>query len=294
MALRGKKPEAVQKRFKALFYGPAGSRKTTTTIQFPRPYLIDTERGAENKQYVELLKKSGGLYLFTTDPDEMIEEVKTLISEKHPYVTLGIDPLTTIYNDLLDKAADEVGTDFGRHKGPADRKMKHLLTLLLRLDMNVIITSHAKPKWVRSKDAKGKDTVAEEGMTFDCYGRLDYLFDVVFEIQKRGRDVFATVKKTRLEEFPEGETFPFEYGQIADRYGRLALERGAVPVALATVDQVSEITSLLSDRVNGAELSAKWLDKADAENFSEMTSEAIAKCIQFLKQPRTETVAAGV
>src|SRR5690606_26555919 len=103
-----------------------------------------------------------------------------LLSERHDFKTLVIDPLTIVYNDLLDKAAEEVGTDFGKHKGPADRKIKHLLNLLLRLDMNVIITSHAKPNWVRAKDAKGKDTVIQEGITFDCYGKLDYLFDLVF------------------------------------------------------------------------------------------------------------------
>ena len=52
MALRGKKPEAVEKRMKALFFGPAGVGKTTAAIQFPAPYLIDTDRGAENDQYV--------------------------------------------------------------------------------------------------------------------------------------------------------------------------------------------------------------------------------------------------
>ena len=37
MALRGKKPEAIQKRLKALFFGLPGVGKTTAAIQFPRP-----------------------------------------------------------------------------------------------------------------------------------------------------------------------------------------------------------------------------------------------------------------
>lgn len=48
MALRGVKPTAIQKRLKALFYGAAGVGKTTAAISFPSPYLIDTEKGAEN------------------------------------------------------------------------------------------------------------------------------------------------------------------------------------------------------------------------------------------------------
>lgn len=293
MALRGKKPEAIEKRLKALFFGPSGSTKTTVAIQFPRPYLIDTEKGAENKEYVDLLKKAGGLYWFTTDPDELIAEVVTLIKEPHDLRTLIIDPMTIIYNDLLDKAADEVGTDFGKHKGPADRKIKHLLTLLLRLDMNVIITSHAKPKWIRTKDAKGKDTVVEDGQTFDCYGRLDYLFDLVFEVQKRGKERVGIIRKTRMKSFPDGETFPFCYDEIADRYGRDILERQAVTVELATPEMVADITRLLADRVGGKELAEKWLEKAGAENFGEMPSEAVAKCIDFLRSPRVEPVGAG-
>lgn len=283
MALRGKKPEAMEKRLKALFYGAAGVGKTTAAIQFPRPYLIDTERGAENTQYVKLLNDAGGAYFFTTSADELIAEVTSLISEKHEYRTVIIDPLTVVYNDLLDKAAAEVGTDFGKHKGPADRKIKHLLTLLLRLDMNVIITSHAKPKWVRTKDAKGKDTVVEEGSTFDCYGRLDYLFDLVFEVTKRGKERVGIVRKTRIETFPEGEVFPFCYGEIAERYGRTILERGAVPVALATVEQVAELTALLETRKDGPALAEAWLEKAGAERLSELPADAAVKCIAYLK-----------
>jgi hypothetical protein len=286
MALRGKKPEAIEKRLKALWYGPPSSWKTTTAIQMPKPYLIDPERGAENPQYVAALTKAGGLYMGpaegSTDPDLVIDEVRHLVSERHPYRTLIIDPLTTIYNDLLDKGAAEVGTDFGRHKMPADRKIKHLLNLLMRLDMNVVITSHAKPKWVRGRAANGKDTVVEDGMTFDCYGRLDYLFDLVVEVQKRGAERVGIVRKSRLESFPEGESFPFCYDEIANRYGRASLERDARPVALASAEQVQLLKTLLEVRKDGQELLDKWLDKAGAETIEEMSADVVGKCINYL------------
>lgn len=284
MALRGVKPQAIEKRLKLLLYGPAGCGKTTACLGFPRPYHIDTERGAENEQYVKLLDSGGGAYYFTTDPDELISEVTSLLSEKHDYRTLNIDPLTVIYNDLLDKAAAEVGTDFGRHKGPADRKIKHLLALLLRLDMNVIITSHAKPKWERAKDSKGKDTVIENGLTFDCYGRLDYLFDLVIEVSKRGKERVGKVIKTRIEAFPEGDTFPFSYSEIARRYGAEILEKQAVPQALATAEQVAELERLIKALHIAGDVTAKWLDKAGAETWAEMPADAIGKCIDWCKK----------
>src|SRR6185312_17208467 len=105
MALRGVKPKAIQKRLKALFYGSAGVGKTTAAIQFPQPYLIDTEKGAENTQYIKILEKNGGSIFQTSDFDDLIKEVKALLTEKHEFKTLVIDPLTTLYNDLLDKSA---------------------------------------------------------------------------------------------------------------------------------------------------------------------------------------------
>lgn len=280
--LRGVKPSEIKKRFKALFFGPAGAGKTTAAIQMPVPYLIDTERGAENPQYVKLLNQSGGSYFFTTDPDELITEVGSLLQSKHDFRTVIIDPLTVPYNDLIDKFAIELGTDFGRHKGPADRKIKHLLALLTRLDMNVIITSHAKPKWIRSKDAKGKDIITEDGQTFDCYGRLEYLFDLVIEIQKRGKDRVGIVRKTRIDTFPEGDTFVFTYDEIANRYGREALEKEAEPQTLATVDQVAQLNHLIHLLSFPNEEVQKWLAKAGAESFAEMPADAAQKCINFL------------
>lgn len=282
-ALRGKPPDKIEKRLKALFYGLPGVGKTTTAIQFPKPYVIDTERGAENDEYVEALRKSGGILWQNTDPDELIEEVKNLLETKHDFRTLVIDPLTTIYNDLLDKAALEVGTDFGRHKGPADRKVKHLLNLLLRLDMNVIITSHAKPNWVRAKDSKGKDTVAQEGVTFDCYGRLDYLFDLVFEVQKRGANRVGIVRKTRMSQFPDGDTFDFTYAEIAARYGREVLERDAQPVQLASAEQAETLARLVKALSIQPE-SDKWLDKAGAATFAELPSDTAQKCIDYCRK----------
>lgn len=282
MALRGKKPMTVEKRLKALFYGVAGVGKTTAAIQFPRPYLIDTEKGAENDQYVKILEKAGGAVFQTSDFDELLSEVTNLLTEKHEYRTLVIDPLTVVYNDLLDKAAkslatreDPEGMAFGRHKAKADRKVKHLLNLLLRLDMNVIITSHSKTVW-----GEGMKRLGE---TFDCYAKLDYLFDLVFEIQKRGVERVGIVRKTRIAGFPEAETFPFTYDEVATRYGRDVLERKATVESLATAEQVADLKHLTELLKTDAALVEKWLDKAGAETFSEMPTEAAAKCIDYLK-----------
>lgn len=274
MALRAKKPEAIEKRLKALFYGNAGVGKTTAAINFPKPYLIDTERGAENDQYTKILADNGGVVFQTQDFSELLVEVKSLLSEKHEYKTLIIDPLTTLYNDLLDKSALKVGTEFGRHYGEANKCMKHLINLLMRLDMNVIITAHAKNEY--------GDNLKIIGTTFDCYKKLDYLFDLVFEIQKRGKERIGIVRKTRIETFPDAGHFPFCYDSIADKYGRGVLERDAAPQILATDGQVKELQRLIDLMKITPEVYQKWLDKSDSECWEEMPGDSISKCIDAL------------
>lgn len=292
MGLRGVKPELVQKRLKALFYGMAGVGKTTAAIQFPKCYLIDTEKGAEHSQYVSLIQQSGGVVFKTCEFDDLITEITALITEKHDFKTLIIDPLTTLYDDLVNKSAlllksqakdkDATGTEFGRHYAEAAKKMKHLCNLLLRLDMNVIITSHAKAVY--------GDNMVVLGNTFDCYKKLDYMFDLVFEIQKRGKKPVGLVKKSRIEKFVDGESFPFSYDEIAERYGREILERDAVAQKLAEKEQVTEIIRLIDLLKVPEETWLKWRDKSNSEKWEEMPFDAIQKCIEYLnKKVKGET-----
>lgn len=283
MALRGVKPTAVQKRLKALFYGPAGVGKTTAAIQFPRPYLIDTERGAENDEYVEHLNRNGGAVFQTNIFDDMVREVTALLTEKHEFRTLIIDPVTTVYNDLVDKAEQKVGNEFGRHFGEAKKHWKRLGNLLMRLDMNVILTSHEKNLY--------GGAMAVIGKTYDGPKGLDYLFDLVFEIEKRGKERFGRVRKTRIKSFPEDEQFPFTYDAIADKYGREVLEREAEVEQLASADQVAELKRLIELLKVPQEETDKWLDKAQAMSFDEMPAEAVAKCVKYLNGKITGTAA---
>ena len=274
--LKGKKPSAVEKRLKALFYGKAGVGKTTCAIQFPAPYLIDTEKGAENSQYAEILEKQNGAVYQTTDFDELVTEVKALLTEKHDFKTLVIDPLTTIYDSLLDKSALKVGTEFGRHYGEANKQMKKLLNLLLRLDMNVIITSHAKNEYGTNLSVLGQ--------TFDCYKKLDYLFDLVIEIDKRGLDRVGIVKKSRIKTFAELEEFPFSYEVMADKYGKDIINKEVKAQELATESQIAEILHLIEVFKVPSEVVDKWLDKAQATELSEMPKDALQKCIEHLNE----------
>lgn len=269
MALRGVEPEAVQKRLKTLMYGVAGVGKTMAAISFPKPYLIDTEKGFEQKQYVDKLKQNGGSVFHTTDFDQLLEEVRTLATEKHEYKTLIIDPLTVVYHNLVDKCAieritpkDPDGTAFGAHHIAANRKMNKLIRLLIRLDMNVIVTSHSKTLYGQNMTVIGE--------TFDCFKKLDYLFDLVFEIQKKGKVRDAIIKKTRIESFPENDRFAFSYDEIAHRYGRDILEKQAESTQLATPEQIKTVQEYVKVFKVQPETIERYFKKGDATTWDEM------------------------
>jgi len=296
VALKAVKPKQIEKRLKLFLFGEAKVGKTTAAMQFPNSYYIDTERGAENDQYVAALTKGGSQVYSTTDLEDIINEANSLLTAKHFFRTLVIDPLTIPYNDACDKAARELaarsrdsnsdGTEFGRHKAKADRMMKRLLGKLLLLDMNVIITAHQKTKWIKVGEG-----FQEAGATFDCYPKLDYLFDLILNIQRRGQQRIGRVCGSRITAFPDGDEFEWGYDVIADRYGRNLIEREAAPVALASAEQAARLTHLVETVKLDENIVEKWLDKADVETFAEMPEEVIAKCIAYVEaklQPKKE------
>jgi hypothetical protein len=273
-ALRAIKPNPVEKRLKLFMFGPAGVGKTTCAIQFPNCYIIDAERGTEN--YDKLITASGSAVFQTNDMNEVLQEVKALLTESHDYRTLVIDPITTLYNDLLDKCATQVGEDFGRHYGAANKVMKRLANLIMALDMNVVITAHAKAEYGQN--------YAKLGFTFDGWKQLDYWFDLVVELQKKGKKRLGVVRKSRLEAFPDEDVFEWKYDNIEQRYGADRLAKAAVAVALASPEQVKQMKGFLDVVRLPDGTVEKWFGKANVDAWEDMPAATIAKCIEHTKK----------
>lgn len=285
MALRAKKPEAVKKRLKLFMFGPAGVGKTTAAVQFPQSYIIDCERGSEN--YDKLIAKSGSVVFQTNDIHEIVAEVKSLLTVEHEYRTLVIDPITTAYNDLIEKCELKVGSEFGRHYGKANKIMKRLSNLLMALDMNVVVTAHAKTEY--------GDKLQKLGFTFDGWKQLDYMFDLVLELSREKRKNgkrLAEVRKSRIASFPDLDVFDWSYAEIQNRYDLTELERHAAAVVLATPQQVKDLENLLSVAKLPEGTTDKWLAKAGVETYEDMPADAINKCIEYVKN-RLPLAAAG-
>src|SRR5271165_5400759 len=121
MALKAKAPEqVVATKPKFMISGESGVGKTFFALDFPKPYLIDSEGGATRQQYQDKLKKSGGAYFGKEEGSQdfkaVIEEVKQLTTTKHDYKTLIIDSFTYLYMLEASEAESKGGSDFGRDK----------------------------------------------------------------------------------------------------------------------------------------------------------------------------------
>jgi hypothetical protein len=281
VALRAKKPEAVKKRLKLFLYGKAGVGKTTAAIQLPSPYIIDTERGTEQEGYVKLINASKGAVLQTQSADDLIQELKSLLSEPHDFRTVVIDPITNIEDNII--AASSAKYESDKKEGgdmrvwrDRDRTNRRISSLILALDMNVVVTAHGKIQY--------GENFAKLGTTYEGWKKWDYLFDLVLELTKEGKKRFGTVVKSRLEAFPDGDRFEWSYEELAKRYGNDILERKAEVTHLATTEQVAEINRLLGVVKVDEDWAEKVFQKAGAECWADMPSEKIGKCIDSLSK----------
>lgn len=275
MALRGKRPEERVQRLKLLMSGPAGVGKTTAASQMPRPYIIDTERGSVH--YGDMIEKSGGAVFETSSCDEAIREVRALIAEDHPYLTLVIDSATPLFDEAIDEGETVAGTDYGKHYVYAGKKFKRLFSLLSQVDMNVIVTAHEKIERVNDEETR---------RTFDGWKKLDYAFDLWLQLQREHGKPQRTafVAKTRLAAFPDGDTFPWTYRAIAERYGADKLERGVEVVALASPEQSAELRMLLS-KLSPDEMKQLKIDKAmkEYDDPEDMPADKAERALEFIR-----------
>ena len=278
MALKAKAPESVvATKPKFMISGESGVGKTFFALDFPKPYLIDSEGGATRQQYQDKLKKSGGSYFGKEEGSQdfkaVINEVKELTTTKHEYKTLIIDSFTYLYMLEAAEAESKGGSDFGRDKKMANIPTRQLISVLEKCDMNIILICHSKIKWER----RGKDII-DAGTTFDGYDKLEYILDLWINILK-GSKTFE-VKKSRVLGLKQGDSYPLTYDEFAGLYGKEVVEREAVPVKLATVEEVTRLMVLIEGLKIDQETNDKWLKKLSVDEYSEASSEQINSLIK--------------
>ena len=217
--------EAKAKRLKMYIYGGTGTGKTVTSLHFPNPAVIDTERGTEYY---------GGMFNFhrieTSDPDKLNKALDELLNNPGEFKTLVIDPFIHIYDGILDaivrKQRKKTGNpDYELQPAdykPAKNELKRIVRKILSVDMNVIVTAPSKTLYSSEKleFMKVLGTIAEGPK------QLPHMFDVVLELSldDKGKR-WATVDKDRTNKLPK--KFEFSYKAFTKYLGVKGLERAA-------------------------------------------------------------------
>lgn len=286
--LKAKDPELVKPgKIKMMVFSKSGVGKTWLSMDFPKPFYVDSEGGARLGHYQDKLKMAGGGYFGVEDGaldfPTVLEQVQALATEKHPYQTLAFGSITKLFQTAIANEAERLGEKdaFGASKKPAIAFMRRLVNWIMRLDMNVLFEAHEAPEWGVNPRTGQREEIGQQPDTWD---KLIYELDLTLRLEKRGNSRIAVVRKSRLTGFPEGETFPLEYSEVGRRYGKDFIEAPTSQIVLATPEQVAEIKKLLEVvKVDPKDIE-KIFSKANADSWEELTTEHAGVTINWLKK----------
>lgn len=284
--LKGKDPKDVKPgKLKMLVFSKSGVGKTWFALDFPKPYYIDSEGGARLRHYQDKLAAVGGAYFGPEQGalnfEEVLAQIQALATEKHEFQTLVIGSITKLYQTAIAAEAERLGDKdvFGASKKPAIGYMRRLVNWVQRLDMNVVFEAHETADWGLVNGQR-----SEIGQKEDVWDKLTYELDLTIQAVKIGTTRKAFVRKSRLLGFPEADSFPLAYGEFVTRYGKDFIEAPAVPIVLATPEQVAEIRRLLGVLSLPQTEIDKALSKAGAEDWTELTTTQADAYIGYLKK----------
>jgi len=271
-----KKAATVGKRLKLFLWGDSGVGKSTLSLQFPKPAVIDLEGGTD------LYGDAFGFdVLKANTPDDIMAAVDWLLTNRHQYKTLVIDPVT-LYWDALQKKWSDIFLK--RNKGSKGHKyefydlqpkdwmtvkseFKEFIRKLIALDMNVIVTAREKTKY-----KEGSFMVAM-GETFDGEKSLPYMFDTIVRmyVDDKGRHMGVCLKD-RSNKLPKKE-FECSYQVFEQFFGKQSLNRVSKPIEYATEEQKAKIRDCIGQFNLTPEQVERRLAAYDAESLDDLTRE---------------------
>lgn len=279
----GKKPELIKRgKPKFILSGKSGVGKTFFMLDFPKPFIIDCEGGAIEPQYVNKMKEVGAEYFGKEEGSQdfktVINELKWLATNKHDHQTLIIDSFSKLYNLTAAIAEEKVGNTYQADKKEAQKPTRQLQLWMDRLDMTIALVCHSKSKW-----ENGQPTGTT---TFDGWDKLEYDLNLWIELVQTGKRRDIVVRKSRIEGFILGNSYPADYDTFAKLYGSEIINKPSEQITLATPEQVADAKGLIAFRNISEEDQKKALKKYDVEAFEELSSQEIQTIIEKLKEKK--------
>lgn len=292
----------MEKRLKLLLFGDYGEGKTWLSLHFPKPVIIDLERGAD--LYGD--KFDFGV-MRTSSPDEVYEAVLWLWQNKHNYKTLIIDPISVFWEAVLHKW-QTVYIKRNPHSkqnkieywdmqfsdwGPPKAEFARLLRLCGKLDMNVIVTAGIKPLY------SSTELMKKIGDSFDGPKELPKFFDTTIRLTRENGKYYGSCEDNVLKLKDRNHSMPgglFEltnnpYKVFRESFGQI-LEKDSVPIQLVSTEQKARIEHLVVDLGVTSDQFGRALGKYNVTSINDLTqaeaTEITEKMEARLKNKRTE------
>ncbi len=209
-----KKATLEDVNLKIMVWGESGSGKSRFALSAPAPLVIDLEGSTRLyanefdfwKAEVDKTNPQAG------NPGSLtINLLKEILEGKYPdRKTLIIDPVTDLLDCIEDVSAKKYEEMIGKKvtelnavqktKWYAYRRetARNILNQLKDIPMNLILVARAKNLW-DTKDGKMQPV----GLTYDALDIVEYLMDIVIQLEKNGDETRAIVKKSRLGNLPK-------------------------------------------------------------------------------------------
>lgn len=278
--LKAKKPELIKpSKPKFILSGKSGVGKSWLMLDFKKPFVIDTEGGCTEPQYVKKMNDAGAGYMGKEEGSQdfktVIDQVKELATTKHDYQTLVIDSFTKLYNLTAAIAEEKVGNTYQADKKEAQKPTRQLQLWMDRLDMVICLVCHSKSKW-----ENGQPTGTT---TFDGWDKLEYDLNLWIELVQTGKRRDIVVRKSRLEGFILGNSYPADYETFAKLYGKEIIEKTPEQIELASAEQIVEIKHLVGVFNIDEEGQRKALKKYDVSEYEELSNQEANSIILNLK-----------
>ena len=285
MALKGIKPTEVRTaKPKFMLSGKSGTGKSFFALNWPAPFYIDTEKGVTRKQYIDKLIKAGGVYMGpdegSQDFKEVTNQLRELATTQHGHKTIVIDSFSKLYNTEIDMAeARGVSSDFGKSKREAKLPSVELMNWFMRADMCGLLICHQRDKWERRE----KELILADSI-YDGYPKMDYDLDLWLETKLAGKVRYGTVRKSRIDAFPMLTDIDLDFDTFKKLYGASVIESPVAPIVLADPKQIGEIVRIVELLQVPPEDQDKWLNKAQASKWDDLSKDQAAKLLEFLNK----------
>lgn len=268
----------MSERIIALVAGESGTGKSFFVGQLRNALIYDTDIGGGLSYLDARIRANGSTRVEVGSWPEIFDDLHNRRKQLAEIHTLGIDHLTTLQQDAVARHNPTMADDFGRSSNKATKEWRRFRQLVRSGDYNLICTAHLKSRWEGGK---------ADGLTADAAKNIDGDMSMVLHL-RRGKPypADAVVQKWRRDPDDSRGKVPTSFALTVTDFERVngaPFSGDRVELTYATEANVSELRHLLEVVTISPEVQARWLAKAGAEDFAELTEDQIAKCISHVR-----------